>query len=210
MRIHDISVAISPGMVCWENGPRPVLERELRLEDGALSNNSRLSLDLHAGTHVDAPFHFLADGGCIDSMDLSALCGPCYVAETAAPVITAAVLEELRLPAVPRVLFKTNNTGLYATGTFARDYVALDPSGAEWLGQRDVLLVGIDYLSIERLAGMDGTVHRSLLSRNITVLEGIDLSGVPAGHYVLFALPIKVAGAEAAPVRAVLLEGIAA
>jgi arylformamidase len=99
---------------------------------------------------------------------------------------------------------------LYATGTFARDYVALDPSGAEWLGQRGVSLVGIDYLSIERFVGMDGAVHRSLFSHNIAILEGIDLSGVPAGHYVLFALPIKVAGAEAAPVRAVLLEGLAA
>jgi arylformamidase len=207
MRIHDISIAVTSDMVSWDDGPGPVIDRYLRIEDGELVNNTRVLLDLHAGTHVDAPYHFLANGGRIDAVDLGRLCGPCYVAHTTAAVINADVLESLQLPRVERVLFKTNNTGLYARGAFVREYVALDLSGAEWLVRRGVKAVGIDYLSIERFEGMDGSVHRALLSHDVAILEALDLANVPAGRYFLVALPIKVGGAEAAPVRAVLLEG---
>jgi len=207
MRIHDISIAVTSDMVSWDDGPGPVIDRYLRIEDGDMVNNSRALLDLHAGTHVDAPYHFLAAGGRIDSVDLGRLCGPCYVAQTEAAVIDASVLESMQLPHVDRILFKTTNAGLYARRAFARDYVALDLSGAEWLVRRGVTAVGIDYLSIERFAGMDGSVHRALLANDVAILEAIDLVNVPAGHYFLVALPIKIAGAEAAPVRAVLLEG---
>jgi arylformamidase len=207
MRIHDISIAVTPDMVSWDDGPGPVIDRYLRIEDGELVNNTRVLLDLHAGTHVDAPYHFLAHGGYIDGVDLGRLCGPCYVAQTGAAVIDAGVLETLQLSGVERVLFKTNNAGLYARRAFVREYVALDLSGAEWLVEHGIKAVGIDYLSIERFAGMDGSVHRALLSNDVAILEALDLVSVPVGHYFLVALPIKVAGAEAAPVRAVLLEG---
>jgi arylformamidase len=207
MRIHDISIAITPDMVSWDDGPGPVVDRYLRIEDGELVNNTRVLLDLHAGTHVDAPYHFLADGGRIDAVDLERLCGPCYVAQTTAPVIDAEVLEAMRLPQVERILFKTNNAGLYARRSFAREYVALDLSGAVWLVRRGIKAVGIDYLSIERFEGMDGSVHRALLNNDVAILEALDLANVPVGDYFLVALPIKVADAEAAPVRAVLLEG---
>ena len=207
MHIHDISIAVTSDMVSWDDGPTPVIDQYLRIENGDLVNNTRMLLDLHAGTHVDAPYHFLPNGGRIDAVDLERLCGPCYVAQTTAPVIDAAVLETMQLPAVERILFKTNNVGLYARRTFVREYVALDLSGAEWLVRRGVKTVGIDYLSIEPFEGMDGSVHRALLSHGVAILEALDLVDVPAGHYFLVALPIKVAGAEAAPVRAVLLEG---
>lgn len=207
MRIHDISIAVTSDMVSWDDGPGPAIDRYLRIEDGELVNNTRVLLDLHAGTHVDAPYHFLGDGGRIDAVDLARLCGPCYVAHTTAAVIDAGVLERMRLPHVERILFKTNNAGLYARRTFVRDYVALDLSAAEWLVRRGIKAVGIDYLSIEPFHGMDGSVHRALLSNDVAILEALDLAHVPVGNYFLIALPIKVAGAEAAPVRAVLLEG---
>lgn len=207
MRMHDISITLTSDMVSWDDGPAPVIDRYLRIEDGELVNNSRVLLDLHAGTHVDAPYHFLANGGRIDAVDLARLCGPCYVAETEAPVIDATALEMMNLPAVERVLFKTNNSGLYARRSFVREYVALDLSGAEWLVRRGIKAVGIDYLSIERFEGMDGSVHRALLANDVAILEAIDLASVRPGNYFLVALPIKVGGAEAAPVRAVLLEG---
>jgi len=207
MHMHDISIPITPNMVSWDDGPGPVIDRYLRIEDGELVNNTRVLIDLHAGTHVDAPYHFLADGGRIDAVDLERLCGPCYVAHTTAAVIDADALEAMRIPAIERILFKTNNAGLYARRAFVRDYVALDLSGAEWLVRRGVKAVGIDYLSIERFHGMDGSVHRALLSNNIAILEAIDLANVRTGHYYLMALPLKIAGAEASPVRAVLLEG---
>jgi arylformamidase len=193
--------------VSWDDGPGPVIDRYLRIEDGELVNNTRVLLDLHAGTHVDAPYHFLANGGRIDAVDLERLCGPCYVAHTTSPVINADVLESLQLPRVERVLFKTKNAGLYARRAFVREYVALDLSGAEWLVRHGIKAVGIDYLSIERFAGMDGSVHRALLANDVAILEALDLAHVPVGDYFLVALPIKVAGVEAAPVRAVLLEG---
>jgi len=206
MKLYDISLELKDTMVCWENQPPPEIARYRFLERGDSSNTSSLKSDLHAGTHVDAPFHHLPEGKRIEDIALAAFWGPCYVAAVSDPVIDADTLEALHLPDTPRMLFKTGNGRLYGNGTFSPDYVALDRSGAEWLTRREVKLIGIDYLSIERYGDSGFPVHKLLLAHDVVLLEGLDLRAVPAGHYYLNALPLKIAGVEAAPVRAVLFD----
>ena len=103
---------------------------------------------------------------------------------------------------VPRVLARTDNSKLWAE-PFRGDFTALTPGGARWLAERGTELFGIDYLSVEAYGG-DGTVHRVLLKAGVVLLEGLDLSGVEPGPCELWAAPVKLAGAEAAPARALL------
>ncbi len=206
MKIYDISLELKDTMVCWENQPPPEIVRYRFLERGDTSNTSRFGSDLHAGTHVDAPLHYLPNGKRIEDIDLGSFCGACYVAEVHGPLIDENTLETLNIPDTRRLLFKTGNGRLYSCEKFSGDYVALDRSGAEWLTRRALKLVGIDYLSIDRYGDSGFPAHRLLLAHDIVLLEGLDLRGVPSGHYYLNALPLKIAGVEAAPVRAVLFD----
>ena len=210
MIIHDITVSISNRLFVWP-GDRPVsLGRISKLEEGAESNVSALSLSVHTGTHVDAPAHFIAGGGTVEGLPLEVLVGPAALVEIPAEVrlITAEVLEQVDLPAgTERVLFKTWNSTFWPEleDHFRTDYVGLDESTARWLVARGVKLVGIDYLSVSSYAHTTST-HLALLQAGVVLLEGLDLSKVRAGEYELFCLPLKLLGSDGAPARVVLIE----
>ena len=211
MRIHDITVSVTPGMPVWPGDP--AVERTLVWQIGADSaaNVSRLTMSVHTGTHVDAPIHFIANGMSIDGLALETMVGPCNVCEVDATgwTITATDLEALNLPlTVQRLLLKTSNSGLWAKGgaTFERSYVSLSASAARWIVDRGIRLVGIDYLSVEPFDAAEPVVHRTLLAGGVIPLEGVDLSGVAAGEYTLVCLPLKLAGSDGAPARVVLIE----
>src|SRR5512136_299747 len=116
MRIYDISLLISPNMPIWPGDPSLVLERIKKIEDGSHSNVSRLDLGVHTGTHVDAPYHFLAKGKTVESLSLNHLTGRVYV--TYLPdvqEITAKVLERAEIPPrTRRILFKTRNSDIWS------------------------------------------------------------------------------------------------
>jgi len=208
--IYDVSIPIAPGrMPVWPGDPEPVLERFLKMEDGNDANVSRLAACVHLGTHVDAPYHFLAEGATAESLPLDALVGKAYVVDLTALEghITAAALEAARLPAdAERLLFKTLNSAWWAQGetAFHTDFSALTADAAAYLVARGVRLVGIDYLSI---APYDDPVptHRTLLGAGVVVIETLDLSAVPAGAYTLYCLPLKLVGSEGAPARVILV-----
>ncbi len=208
MAIIDISVPLQSGMVVWP-GDRPVEVRRVRSleQDGA--NVSELCLGSHAGTHVDAPAHFVAGGRTVDRLPLDVLTGPADVADLTGveAAISARDLEALALPAdCQRLLLRTRNS-LYwerADDTFHEEYVALAADAADWIVQRGIRLVGIDYLSIEPYHLAGHPVHRALLGARVIVLETIDLSRVAAGRYQLWCLPLFIAGADGAPARAFL------
>ncbi len=107
-----------------------------------------------------------------------------------------------------RVLFRTDNSALWARDGFQEDYVYLRPDAAEELAARKLALVGIDYLSVEAFGAADARAHKSLLGAGVMILEGVNLSGVAPGAYFLAALPLAVAGGDGSPVRAVLMEGV--
>jgi len=197
----DVSVTIRPGMPVYPGDPGVAIELAKAIERGDPANVSRLELGAHTGTHVDAPRHFLPAAPGADALSLEAFIGPCVVAHVpAADRIDAAAIAAADPPASgERVLLKTPNSRLWERDEFAPEFVRLDAGGAQALIERGVRLVGIDYLSIG-----DRDAHRALLGHGIGVIEGLDLRAVEPGAYLLVCLPLKIAGCDGAPARALL------
>lgn len=210
MRMWDISVPVSPRLPVWPGDPEVVLERYMSLADGDVANISRFAASVHVGTHVDAPVHFVPEGAAVDELALDALVGPAVVVEArGAPEITPELLDGLDLAeGTRRLLVKTDNSELWASPdhAFRPDYVALTPEAARWVADRGIVLLGVDYLSVQRFGDAQPDTHRILLEAGVVVLEGTDLREVPPGRYVLACLPLKLRGSDGAPARAVLLE----
>lgn len=166
----------------------------------------KLELGAHTGTHMDAPKHFLADGAGLDDMPLDASIGPARVISIAHPqVILPAELEAHRLQAGERVLFHTRNSErCWKNDQFVEDFVYISAAAAQFLVQRQVRTVGIDYLSVGGYVHDAVETHRILLGAGIWLIEGLNLSAVKPGAYELVCLPLRVAGADGAPARAIL------
>ena len=163
-------------------------------------------MDVHCGTHIDAPLHFLPEGKTIDTIPLSKLVGKCYVKDCGeAHVITEKHIAELPEEAT-KVLFKTTNSKFWEANrtVFEDRFVALNLDGARALAQRGVDAVGVDYLSIQGFYEHNDT-HRVLLAAEVVLLESINLTEVEEGWYDLYCLPLKIIGLEAAPCRAILI-----
>jgi arylformamidase len=198
----DVSVTIRPGMPIYTGNPGVGIELARSLDRGDSANVSRLEFGAHTGTHVDAPRHVMPDGAGAGELALEPFIGPCLVADATEVMgrIDVAAIDALVLPAsVERVLLKTTNSALWERHEFTSDFVRLNADGAEALVKRGVRLVGIDYLSIG-----DAPAHVVLLGSRVGVLEGLDLRGVRPGNYFLTCLPVKIAGADGAPARALL------
>jgi arylformamidase len=202
----DVSVPVASGMVVYEGDPQVRIERVSAIADGDLADVSRVELGSHTGTHVDAPAHFLRGAPGADALPLDALIGPAVVVEAAGVEgdIDAAALGVLDLPAdTERVLFRTRNARLWERGAFSPDYVGVAEDAARELVARGVRLVGIDYLSIAP-SGDPAPTHLTLLGAGVVVLEGLDLRAAEPGRYTLVCLPLRLAGADGAPARALL------
>jgi len=208
MRTYDISLTISPNLPTWPGDPSVVLERVEKIEDGSNANVSRIDMGVHTGTHVDAPYHFIQNGKTVECMNLNLLTGRAYVLHLPdVDTITASVLERSQIPPrTRRVLFKTRNSTYWKNqeNQFQTDFVGLSADGADYLIRRGVKLVGVDYLSVAPFHQSRPT-HEILLSVGIVILEGLDLSGVTQGRYTLYCLPLKLAGSDGAPARAILI-----
>ncbi|MEW5829466.1 MAG: cyclase family protein [Chloroflexota bacterium] len=207
--IYDISLPISPDLPVWPGDPNIVLEQVAAMDDGAEANVTRLDMSAHTGTHVDAPHHFMNDGRTVENLSLEALVGECYVLRVANEIdeITADILEKADIPKdAVRLLFRTRNSELWRRGEsrFQTGFAAVSEDGARWLVERGVKLVGVDYLSVAAYSQPVPT-HRALLAAGVVVVEGLDLSRVEPGVYVLYCLPLKLVGADGAPARAILV-----
>lgn len=210
MTIYDISLTLSPDLPIWPGDPALELEQFQSMDKGAPVNVTRISSSVHLGTHIDAPRHFLNDGRTVEQLPLEVLTGPCYVAQLPDGIeaITAEMLDRTEVTSeMKRVLFGTRNSHLWAKSEskFQTDYVAITEDGAEWLVERGVQLVGVDYLSVAPYADLMST-HLILLKAGVIVLEGLDLSNVMRGFYDLFCLPLKIAGCDGAPARTILIQ----
>ncbi len=209
MKIHDISIPITPAMPTFPGDPPVRVTPEKQITQGDAANVSHLSLGNHTGTHVDPPVHFVPGGKTVDQLDLRALVGPARVVDLTRVerTITASDLARARIPRrTKRVLFKTRNSMLWERANFQTDFVALAPDAAQWLIGRGVQLVGIDYLSIEAFDAREPQTHRLLLGAGIVIVEGLNLRAIAPGAYSLVCLPLKIAGGDGAPARAVLIE----
>jgi arylformamidase len=209
MKIYDITISLSNETPVWEGDKRVNISQDSMISSGADYNISRLEMSVHAGTHIDAPFHLMADGSTIDQIPLERLIGKVRVIQIAEETeqINASVLNQYVIePGIKRVLFKTRNSNYWNDEPcrFRDDYIALDSSGAEWLSSKGIVLAGIDWFSI---SAMDDLMqpHLILLKAGIVIVENLDLRCVEAGIYDLICLPMKLCGTDGAPARVILI-----
>jgi arylformamidase len=210
MALYDVSVPICTETPTYPGDPRIEITNWARLEDGDSCNITQIKLGLHTATHVDAPAHFLVGGARVESLPLEVLIGEAEVVEV--PRTQERIDENLARKAcssgAARILFKTRNSNFWNAPdqSFRPDYTYLDSAAALCLVEQKVKLVGIDYLSVEQFQSTDFATHRLLLSHEVVIIEGLDLSDVPTGRYELICLPLRIKGGsgDGAPARVVL------
>lgn len=208
MRLYDITVPLGPRTPVYPGDPVARVRPTAQMGKGDPFNLLLLSMGSHAGTHVDAPYHFEPGGLTVDQLPLEVLYGPALVRDVGnAEAVDEAALERLDVPGgTQRLLLKSRNSRLWEEPAFRADFVPITPGGARWLVDRGLRLVGVDYLSIEAVGSPGFPVHHILLGAGVVIVEGLDLRGVPPGAYTLLCLPLRLAGADGAPARAVLAE----
>jgi arylformamidase len=212
-KYYDISVSIRPDLPVWEGDPPVAIHTAASIERGDIANVSRLEIGAHTGTHIDAPVHFVPGRKGVDRLTLETLIGTVFVADLS-NVTHEIGTEDFQHAGIPvgtrRLLCKTSNSSLWlkAPSKFNPDFIGISASGAQWLLDQGVELVGVDYLGVERfeMVGNGAPTHHMLLEAEIIIVEGLDLSDVPAGEYILLCLPIKIQNSDGAPCRAVLMK----
>jgi arylformamidase len=205
----DISVLVDPEATSVYPGNAPPKFTFLQSWDkGNKLALSMIEMGNHTGTHIDAPLHFIKGGATIDQIPLYKLVGPALVIEVSqsAKIVDAAELNRHEWRGAKKVLFKTRNSydNFWADKEFHKDFVGISPDAAQLLADSGVDLVGIDYLSAEQFGAPAPLTHRTLLGKDIVIVEGLDLRHVSGGNYELTVLPLRLKGLEAAPARAVL------
>ena len=201
--LYDISPTLSASTPVYPGDQPFTLTATAALAAGAEANVSALTTTTHVGAHVDAPLHTEAGARAIADLPLEIFLGPCRVlAVPAAELIEPEHLADLGIGDPPRLLLKTSS--VEECGRFPAAFTAISPAGAELLATRGLLLVGLDTPSVDPPGSTSLPAHHILAGRGVVLLEGVVLESVPPGLYELIALPLKLAGGDASPVRAVL------
>ncbi|HJQ65682.1 MAG TPA: cyclase family protein [Gemmatimonadales bacterium] len=205
----DVTATLDPARTPVYEGDAPMKFDFLKdMRKGDILTLSVYSLGAHSGTHIDAPMHFIAAGAPIDQVALTPLIGAARVIDIADSVqaIDSSELNRHDWRGVQRVLFRTRSTlrGWMDSAAFHKDFAYIAPDAAQLLADAGVLLVGVDYISAEQFGAPAPVTHRILLGRGIPIVEGLDLRPVQAGDYDVIVLPLKVAGHEGAPARAIM------
>lgn len=201
----DVSIRLRHGLVPWPGDAPFELKRVSDLARGDVCTFSTLSMSAHAGTHVDAPLHFVQGGRSVDTLPLEATVGPARVIVIRNPqVITIDEIRSHRVRPGERVLFKTRNSARSRPGVFFRNYVALAADAAEYMAARRVRAIGIDGPSIAPPDHQMAQTHRVLLCAGIWIIEWLDLRRVPAGPCHFVCLPLRIVDGDGAPARAIL------
>lgn len=205
MKLIDISWPIAEAMTAYKDNRTVKLEPRKRFEKDAV-RETLITLSSHTGTHVDAPAHFMRDGVTIDQIPLERLCGDAVVIDMTyvTEKITRADLVGLSIPENKIILFKTKNSSLDVTQPFTHDFVYIDYTAAEYLVEKRIRAIAIDYLGVERSQPRHET-HIVFMQAGIPIIEGVRLAQVEVGSYKLFCLPLLIPGCDAAPARAVLV-----
>ena len=210
MPIYDVTVPLHNGLPTWPGDPGVEITDWRSLANGDGANVSLLHFGAHSATHVDAPAHFIKDAEKVESLPLDAFIGEAEVIEV--PEDCLAIDKEFVTAncaaGTERVLFKTRNSAFWSEPEpkFHTDFTYLDLNAATRLVQQGARLIGIDYLSIEKYGQSNHETHLALLSKGVIILEGLNLSNVPAGKYELICLPLRLRSnlGDGGPARAVL------
>ncbi|MGB9680145.1 MAG: cyclase family protein [Thermoanaerobacteraceae bacterium] len=205
MKIYDISMDINEKMTVYKNKeekmPKFMITHDFK-DSGV--RESRICFDMHTGTHIDAPLHMIESGSTIDALDLSKVITKCKVFDFTfiKDKISVADLQNKDIKDKDFILFKTRNSFV---DEFDFEFVYLDKDAAQFLKDKKIIGVGIDALGIERNQPEHQT-HKILLGSGIVIIEGLRLKDIAEGEYLLYAAPLKINMAEAAPTRALLIK----
>jgi arylformamidase len=205
MKLIDVSVPLDAQLPSYPNNTPFSLEAIQRIASGGHSNVSTLHMSAHSGTHVDAPRHFFDDGAGTEALPLELLMGRTRVIDISSRTgIAAEDLDGLDLSDDIRVLFRTRNSQLWGSPDFHPEYVGVTESGAKYLVDHGIKVVGVDYLSVEQFHNPGAPAHHALLGAGVIVIEGLNLRDVEPGIYEMFCLPLRIVGSDGAPARVVL------
>ncbi|MBU9722040.1 MULTISPECIES: cyclase family protein [Bacillaceae] len=204
MKVIDISTSVYEGMPVYKN--KPEKQPEITTVTNGHVTESRITMDLHTGTHIDSPLHMINEGPGFETVELEKLVGPCKVFDLTKvnDGITSEDLEKLDIQNNDFVLFKTKNS---FDKEFNFDFVYLEESGAKFLTEKKIRGVGIDALGVERSQPGHPT-HKTLFNHNVIVIEGLRLQDVAEGEYLMVASPLKLVGTDASPARVLLIDGL--
>ncbi|MFI4896329.1 MAG: cyclase family protein [Phycisphaerales bacterium JB059] len=201
--LYDISPALTPDVAVFPGDSPLRRHRLLDMSDGAHLTLSTLQTTVHAGAHADAPSHYGAGARTMEQQDLGLYLGPCQVLETRWwPGQRLGASDVIGKITEARVLLKTNSWPVHTV--FNEDYAAVSPELVRRLADEGVRLLGVDVPSVDPPTSKGLESHQACLERDVSIIEGLDLSRVPPGRYELIALPLKLVGFEGSPVRAVL------
>lgn len=207
MIIYDISMIIEKEMGVYKNKEekRPVIKFERKIPKDSI-NESSMYMNLHTGTHIDAPYHIDNIGATIDVIDLNKLIRKCRVLDLTKVVggITKEDLMDKNIRAGEFLLFKTRNS---YTEEYESDFVYVSQSGAEYLAEKEIVGVAIDSFGIERDQPGHET-HKTLFNKGITIIEGVRLKEIGEDEYFMCALPLRIKGVDGAPARIVLIKDL--
>ena len=209
MPIYDVTVPLSNEMSTYPGDPGIQITNWYSLASGDSANVTRLNFGAHTGTHVDAPAHFIAGAVPSERLPLDVLIGEAELIEVPEDILSINKdFVQSRTNGARRILFKTRNSRFWQDhiASFREDFTYLELEAAEYLAEQGVVLVGIDYLSIEQFGATDHPTHLALLRKGIVIVEGLNLSSVSAGRYELICLPLRIRSGhgDGAPARAVL------
>jgi arylformamidase len=203
MTIRDITIPMHDSLACWPGDTAFRFTWTWRMKDGATVNVGQFQLSVHTGSHADAPLHYDDAGAPVDALDLHPFIGPARVIPVTDRLrIRRDELKDYDLSDTPRVLFQTG--GWTDFTRFPSSIPVMDEDVPAWLHEQGVILVGLDVPSVDELDSKTLPIHHALGKHGITILESLDLAGVPGGVYELIALPLKIVGADGGPVRAIL------
>ena len=200
--IYDVTRALSPGMWNWP-GDAPVAFQ--RVDFPGVNQMTNLSFSAHAGTHVDGASHMIKGGSNTDGIDFDKLTGLARVVTIPqCEIINREILKTLDIDGVSRLLLKTSNSERLSASAFDEKFTALSGDGAQYLVEKSVKFIATDYLSIDVFESRDYPAHKTLMGAGAVVVEGVDLTNVPAGDYEMLCLPLKLEGCDGAPARLLL------
>lgn len=207
MNIVDITPPVTSALAVWPGDTKPTREVLLDMHRGDMLTLSSLRATVHLGAHADAPSHYGTDAPTIEQRALDTYIGSCQLLHVDVPGATRITLDMLGSKI-------TSERVLLSTGTFPdpesfnEDFAALSPELVDALHKKGVRLIGIDTPSVDLFTSKELPAHKRFLANDMAILEGLVLRDVPEGVYELIALPLKLAGFDASPVRAVLRTAI--
>ncbi|SDO47908.1 cyclase family protein [Alkalicoccus daliensis] len=204
MKMYDVTGTIYEGMTVYKD--KPEKQPKLNTETNGYVTETRLEVDVHTGTHIDAPLHMIEQGETFETIPLDSLVGQCKVLDLTdvEDGVTKKDLEAFDIQKGDFILFKTKNSFEEA---FNFEFIFLKKDGAEYLSEIGIRGVGTDALGIERSQEGHPT-HKTLFNNNVIIIEGLRLKEVAGGDYFMVAAPLKLHGTDAAPARIMLFEGL--